>query len=43
LHAADEHLATAMTLYGDMDMQFWLEKARAENEASQRCGRLLLA
>jgi hypothetical protein len=24
---AREHLATAMTLYREMDMQFWLEQA----------------
>jgi hypothetical protein len=27
---AHEHLATAMAMYRDMDMQFWLELAEAE-------------
>jgi len=27
---AQEHLATATTMYRDMDMRFWLEKAEAE-------------
>src|SRR5262245_5889559 len=27
---AQEHLATAKTMYGDMDMRFWLEKAERE-------------
>ena len=27
---AKEHLATATTMYRDMDMRFWLEKAEAE-------------
>jgi hypothetical protein len=27
---AQEHLATAITMYGQMDMPFWLEKAEAE-------------
>jgi hypothetical protein len=27
---ACEHLATATTMYREMDMQFWLEKAEAE-------------
>jgi hypothetical protein len=28
--AADEHLATATAMYREMDMQFWLEQAEAE-------------
>jgi tetratricopeptide (TPR) repeat protein len=27
---AEEHLATATTMYREMDMRFWLEKAEAE-------------
>ena len=27
---AHEHLATATTMYREMDMQFWLEQAEAE-------------
>ena len=27
---AREHLATATTMYREMDMRFWLEKAEAE-------------
>jgi hypothetical protein len=27
---AEEHLATATTMYRDMDMKFWLETAEAE-------------
>ena len=27
---AREHLTTATTMYADMGMQFWLEKAEAE-------------
>ena len=27
-----EHLATATTMYREMDMRFWLEKAEAELE-----------
>ena len=27
---AQEHLTTALTMYREMDMQFWLEKAEAE-------------
>ena len=27
---AQEHLAAATTMYREMDMQFWLEKAEAE-------------
>jgi hypothetical protein len=27
---AQEHLATATTMYREMDMRFWLEKAEAE-------------
>jgi hypothetical protein len=27
---AQEHLTTAMTMYREMDMRFWLEKAEAE-------------
>ena len=27
---ADEHLATATTMYREMDMRFWLEQAEAE-------------
>ena len=30
---AQEHLATAMTMYAKMDMRFWLEKAEAELQA----------
>jgi hypothetical protein len=30
---AKEHLATATTLYRDMDMRFWLEQAEAELRA----------
>ena len=26
---AQEHLAKAMTMYGEMDMRFWLEQAEA--------------
>jgi hypothetical protein len=25
-----EHLTTATTMYGEMDMQFWLQKAETE-------------
>ncbi len=28
-----EHLATATTMYREMDMSFWLEKAEAERAA----------
>ena len=28
--SAQEHLATATTMYREMDMRFWLEKAEAE-------------
>jgi class 3 adenylate cyclase/tetratricopeptide (TPR) repeat protein len=31
-HEAQEHLATATTLYREMDMRFWLEKAKAGAE-----------
>jgi hypothetical protein len=27
---AQEHLTTAMTMYREMDMRFWLEKTEAE-------------
>jgi hypothetical protein len=27
---AEEHLRTAVTMYGEMDMRFWLEPAQAE-------------
>jgi hypothetical protein len=27
---ANEHLTTAATMYGEMDMRFWLEQAQAE-------------
>jgi hypothetical protein len=27
---AQEHLTTAITMYREMDMRFWLEKAEAE-------------
>jgi len=27
---AQEHLTTASTMYREMDMRFWLEKAEAE-------------
>ena len=27
---AREHFTTAMTMYRDMDMTYWLEKAKAE-------------
>ena len=27
---AQEHLTTATAIYGEMDMRFWLERARAE-------------
>jgi len=27
---AQEHLTTAATMYREMDMRFWLEKAEAE-------------
>jgi tetratricopeptide (TPR) repeat protein len=30
---AHEHLATATTMYREMDMRFWLEQAEAEMEA----------
>ena len=30
---AQAHLTTAMTMYGEMDMRFWLEKAEAESQA----------
>ncbi len=28
--SAQEHLATATTMYREMDMRFWLEKAEAQ-------------
>ncbi len=31
--AAQEHLATATTMYREMDMRFWLEQAAAETAA----------
>ena len=30
---AREHLTTAVTMYREMDMRFWLEKAEAETRA----------
>ncbi len=30
LEQAQEHLTTATTMYREMDMRFWLEKAEAE-------------
>ena len=30
---AHEHLATATTMYREMDMRFWLEKVEAEMAA----------
>ena len=30
---AQEHLTTATTMYREMDMRFWLEKAEAELQA----------
>jgi hypothetical protein len=30
---AQEHLSTAATMYHEMDMRFWLEKAKAELQA----------
>jgi len=30
---AHEHLTTATTMYREMDMRFWLEKAEAELQA----------
>jgi hypothetical protein len=30
---AREHLATAIAMYREMDMRFWLEKAEAEMRA----------
>ena len=32
-HQAQEHLATAATMYREMGMDFWLEKAEAEMQA----------
>jgi len=29
----DQHLATAITMYREMDMGFWLEQAEAESRA----------
>jgi hypothetical protein len=29
-HQAEEHLATATTMFREMDMRFWLDKAAAE-------------
>jgi hypothetical protein len=29
-HEAQEHLATAGTMYGEMGMRYWLEQAEAE-------------
>ena len=31
-----EHLTTATTMYGEMDMRFWLEQAEAEMGALPR-------
>lgn len=31
---AQEHLTTAITMYREMDMRFWLEKAEAETKES---------
>ncbi len=33
LEQAREHLTTAVTMYREMDMRFWLEKAEAETRA----------
>jgi hypothetical protein len=33
---AQEHLTTATTMYRDMDMRFWLEKAEAELKVLKR-------
>jgi hypothetical protein len=30
---AQEHLTTATTMYREMDMRFWLEKAEEESQA----------
>jgi len=32
-HEAHKHLTTATTMYREMDMQFWLEKAEADRDA----------
>jgi hypothetical protein len=32
---AQEHLTTAMTMYREMDMRFWLEQAEAEIKGLQ--------
>jgi hypothetical protein len=29
---AQQHLATAITMYREMDMNFWLEQAESENK-----------
>jgi tetratricopeptide (TPR) repeat protein len=34
---AEEHLATATTMYREMDMQFWLEQAEAELATTMTC------
>jgi len=36
---AQEHLATAMMLYREMDMGYWLDKAESELGLSQRKSR----
>jgi hypothetical protein len=33
---AHEHLTTATTMYREMDMRFWLEKAKAEMAEFER-------
>jgi hypothetical protein len=33
---AQEHLGTATTMYREMDMRFWLEKAEAEMGGVER-------
>jgi hypothetical protein len=34
---AREHLATATTMYREMDMRFWLEQAEVAMRVSTRC------
>jgi hypothetical protein len=31
---ADEHFTTAVTMYREMDMRFWLDEAEAHTNAS---------
>jgi hypothetical protein len=33
---AQEHLATATTMYREMDMRFWLKQAEAEMDEASR-------